>query len=138
MIGEIVTILWIVFAALNFLLAAGYLVRKGLRRDYPFWMYAAAALLCWWPVTLYPLLFHVEAARETDPARKCTDRLKIRLGWLVWAATVLVQGILSLAFRSAMGADADPAFAAFGGVVATFFLSVVLLAAVGSLERRSE
>lgn len=129
---------WILLITLNFALAAGYLIYRGRHAAFPFWLYLAAALLFWWPVTIYPLLFHVE--RRLGAAQKQDGRVagqKIRLAWMVWAFTVLMQGLLMAVFRQIIpGGDGDPVGEAVQLCVAaaTFMLVVVMLTAVRYLE----
>ncbi|MEG0808198.1 MAG: hypothetical protein RR410_07590 [Alistipes sp.] len=132
------SIWWILFVALNFGIAAIYLNKESRRHSFPFWIYIAAALLFWWPVTIYPLIFHVESHRETEIAQRRINRYKIRLGWLIWASTVLMQALFSFSSQTMIQGEAWEGFIPLCMAAVTFFLSIVLLTAIDYIEKMAQ
>ena len=71
-------ILSITLAALNAIMAITCLVASGKHTKHPFGVYLAAAMLLWWPVMIYPILFASERKAAADPDRRAAARFKLR------------------------------------------------------------
>ncbi len=124
-------ILLITFAALNFLLAAACLIRSGRHTAHPFAVYIVAALLFWWPVMIYPVIFASERHAADDDRRRAVCRYRLRLAWLTAGCSLVMQGIAaavtgSLDLPMTTGDAAQTCASA-----ATLLMSAIMLAAIG-------
>ena len=59
----------ITLAALNAIMAITCLVASGKHTKHPFGVYLAAAMLLWWPVMIYPILFASERKAAAEDTR---------------------------------------------------------------------
>ncbi len=110
---------------LNFVIAAVYLcTRPG---NYPFWVYLVAALFCWWPLVIFPALFHADKrALPAGSGRRHVAVRAYRLSLAAVAGTMLSQGCMGLYARLAhleqpLGAML-PVYAAFVSLTVTMLL----------------
>ena len=84
-------ILSITLAALNAIMAITCLVASGKHTKHPFGVYLAAAMLLWWPVMIYPILFASERKAAADPDRRAAARFKLRPAWATAACSVAMR-----------------------------------------------
>ncbi len=123
-------ILLIIAATLNAILAVICLTASGRRTKHPFAVYVAAALLLWWPVMIYPIIFASERKTATDPAERATAWYKLRLAWLTAACSVAIQVFATAIIGSSgMKITVDDT-AQICAVAATFLMTLIMLTAI--------
>lgn len=123
-------ILLITIASLNAILAVICLTASGRRTKHPFVVYVAAALLLWWPVMIYPIIFASECKTATDPEERAAARYKLRLAWLTATCSVAIQVFTTAIIGySSMKISADDT-AQICAVAATFLMTLIMLTAI--------
>lgn len=120
----------IIFAALNAVLAVAYLLATEKRAKHSLAVYVAAALLLWWPVMIYPIIFASERRAAADPDKRAFASYKLRLAWLTAACSVAIQAVSCLIIGSQGLPIAADDTAQICAVAATFLMTLIMLAAI--------
>ncbi len=123
-------ILSITLAALNAIMAITCLVASGKHTKHPFGVYLAAAMLLWWPVMIYPILFASERKAAADPDRRAAARFKLRPAWATAACSVAMQALATAIIGFSGMATAADDTAQICALAATFLMTSIMLTAI--------
>lgn len=123
-------ILSITLAALNAIMAITCLVASGKHTKHPFGVYLAAAMLLWWPVMIYPILFASERKAAADPDRRAAARFKLRPAWATAACSVAMQALATAIIGFSGMATAADDTARICALAATFLMTSIMLTAI--------
>lgn len=115
----------LILTGANFGIAAVYLCTRNIR--YPFWVYAAAALLCWWPLAIFPVLFCAETRMQTEASAKTAAGNKLRLASFVLVCSVALQGFASIALRQILPNDSASDAASLFCAAASLAIMLILI-----------
>ena len=120
----------ITLAALNAIMAITCLVASGKHTKHPFGVYLAAAMLLWWPVMIYPILFASERKAAADPDRRAAARFKLRPAWATAACSVAMQALATAIIGFSGMATAADDTARICALAATFLMPSIMLTAI--------
>ncbi len=88
----------LVLAGVNFIIVAAHTCTR--KFNYPFWVYAAMALFCWWPLVIFPIRFLAEVRLAQTAEKRANARGKFKLSTAVLAGSILLQGCSVLYVRT--------------------------------------
>lgn len=115
----------LVLAGVNFIVVAAHACTR--KFDYPFWVYAAMALFCWWPLIIFPIRHLAEERLAQSAEKRAAARGRFKLAAAVLAGSILLQGFCALYIRAVVPELQFAEAVQVQSVMTSLLLTLVLL-----------
>ncbi len=115
----------LILAGVNFIVVAAHVCTR--KFNYPFWVYAAMALFCWWPLVIFPIRFLAEERLAQTAGKRAAARGRFKLSAAVLAGSILLQGCGALYVRTVVPELSFAEAVQVQSVMTSLLLTLILL-----------